>query len=163
MSALFCLTLRQPRRERVGIWAPFGNHVGSRLERIDVHHPSQPVSQAASRGRRHRRRLCGESELASGTIQPCGIRGISRGACKAAVRLARGPASRRRAGLLHEEAVAICESTVGTIKSRISRAGTWLSELLSIDSPDRFGPGHTTRVPFSDRGAGARSIGSSTG
>jgi DNA-directed RNA polymerase specialized sigma24 family protein len=35
------------------------------------------------------------------------------------------------------EAAAICESAVGTIKSRVNRARTRLSKLLSIDSADR--------------------------
>jgi hypothetical protein len=41
---------------------------------------------------------------------------------------------------------AICESAVGTIKSRVHRARTRLAELLSIDSADRFGPDHTRRA-----------------
>jgi RNA polymerase sigma-70 factor, ECF subfamily len=49
-------------------------------------------------------------------------------------------------GLSHEEAAAICETAVGTIKSRVHRARTRLSELLAIDNADRFGPDHTTRA-----------------
>jgi len=48
-------------------------------------------------------------------------------------------------GFSYEEA-AICESAVGTIKSRVNRARTRLSKLLSIDSADRFGQDHTTRA-----------------
>jgi DNA-directed RNA polymerase specialized sigma24 family protein len=40
-------------------------------------------------------------------------------------------------GFSYEEAAAICESAVGTIKSRVNRARTRLSKLLSIDSADR--------------------------
>jgi RNA polymerase sigma-70 factor, ECF subfamily len=40
----------------------------------------------------------------------------------------------------------ICESPVGTIKSRVNRARTRLARLLSIDSADRFGPDGTTRA-----------------
>jgi RNA polymerase sigma-70 factor (ECF subfamily) len=49
-------------------------------------------------------------------------------------------------GFSYEEAAAICESAVGTIKSRVHRGRTRLSKLLSIDAPDRFGPDHTTRA-----------------
>jgi RNA polymerase sigma-70 factor (ECF subfamily) len=49
-------------------------------------------------------------------------------------------------GFSYEEAAAICESAVGTIKSRVNRARTRLSKLLSIDSADRFGHDHTTRA-----------------
>jgi RNA polymerase sigma-70 factor (ECF subfamily) len=49
-------------------------------------------------------------------------------------------------GLSYEEAAAICETAVGTIKSRVHRARTRLSELLAIDNADRFGPDHTTRA-----------------
>jgi RNA polymerase sigma-70 factor, ECF subfamily len=50
------------------------------------------------------------------------------------------------AGLSYEEAAAICESAVGTIKSRVNRARTRLARLLSIDSADRFGPDSMTRA-----------------
>lgn len=49
-------------------------------------------------------------------------------------------------GFTCEEAAAICETAVGTIKSRVNRARTRLSELLSIDSADRFGPDPATRA-----------------
>jgi RNA polymerase sigma-70 factor, ECF subfamily len=49
-------------------------------------------------------------------------------------------------GFSYEEAAAICESAVGTIKSRVHRARTRLSKLLCIDVPDRFGPDRTTRA-----------------
>ena len=41
---------------------------------------------------------------------------------------------------------AICDSAVGTIKSRVHRARTRLVELLSIDSPHGFGPDQTTQA-----------------
>jgi RNA polymerase sigma-70 factor (ECF subfamily) len=50
------------------------------------------------------------------------------------------------AGFSHEEAAAICDSAVGTIKSRVHRARTRLVELLSIDSPHGFGPDQTTQA-----------------
>jgi RNA polymerase sigma-70 factor, ECF subfamily len=50
------------------------------------------------------------------------------------------------AGFSYEEAAEICESALGTIKSRVSRARTRLSELLAIDSADQFGPDHATRA-----------------
>jgi hypothetical protein len=40
-------------------------------------------------------------------------------------------------GFSYEEAAAICETAVGTIKSRVHRARTRLSELLAIDNADR--------------------------
>ena len=53
-----------------------------------------------------------------------------------------------------EEAAAICDCAVGTIKSRVNRARTRLSELLSIDSADEFGPDHTTRAILTAGGRG---------
>src|SRR3954464_1621950 len=49
-------------------------------------------------------------------------------------------------GFSYEEAATICECAVGTIKSRVNRARTRLSELMSIDSVDDFGPDRTTRA-----------------
>jgi RNA polymerase sigma-70 factor, ECF subfamily len=49
-------------------------------------------------------------------------------------------------GVSYEEAAAICETRVGTIKSRVNRARTRLLELLSIDSTDKFGPDPSTRA-----------------
>ena len=56
-------------------------------------------------------------------------------------------------GFSYEEAAAICESAVGTIKSRVNRARRRLAKLLSIDGADKFGPDHTTRAVLT---AGAR-------
>jgi len=52
-------------------------------------------------------------------------------------------------GFSYEEVAAICDCEVGTIKSRVNRARTRLSELLSIDSADDLGPDHTTRAVLS--------------
>jgi len=41
-------------------------------------------------------------------------------------------------GFTYDEAAAICEVAVGTIKSRVSRARQLLAELLIIDSPAEF-------------------------
>src|SRR3954452_20547075 len=49
-------------------------------------------------------------------------------------------------GFSYEEAAAICECAVGTIKSRVNRARTRLAELLSIEGAEDFGPDHTTRA-----------------
>jgi RNA polymerase sigma-70 factor, ECF subfamily len=77
------------------------------------------------------------------------------------VALAKLPSGQREALLLvgasgfsYEEAAAICESAVGTIKSRVYRARTRLSKLLSIDSTDRFGQDHTTRAVLTAGGRG---------
>src|SRR5712675_2404116 len=57
-------------------------------------------------------------------------------------------------GFSYEEAAAICECAVGTIKSRANRARTRLSELLSIDGADDFGPDQSTRAILSAGGRG---------
>jgi RNA polymerase sigma-70 factor (ECF subfamily) len=57
-------------------------------------------------------------------------------------------------GFSYEEAAAICETPVGTIKSRVNRARMRLSKLLSIDSSDRFGQDYTTRGVLAVRGRG---------
>jgi len=49
-------------------------------------------------------------------------------------------------GFSYEEAAEICGCAVGTIKSRVNRARTRLSHLLSIDTADDFGPDITTRT-----------------
>ena len=56
-------------------------------------------------------------------------------------------------GFSYEEAAAICECAVGTIKSRVNRARTRLAELLAIDSADDFGPDQSTRAILSAAGA----------
>jgi RNA polymerase sigma-70 factor (ECF subfamily) len=48
-------------------------------------------------------------------------------------------------GFSYGEAAEICGCAVGTIKSRVNRARTRLSTLLSIDTADDFGPDITTR------------------
>src|SRR5205085_11420839 len=77
------------------------------------------------------------------------------------VALAKLPADQREAlvlvgasGFSYEEAAAICDCAVGTIKSRVNRARTRLAELLSIEGTDDFGPDHATRAILS---AGGRS------
>jgi RNA polymerase sigma-70 factor (ECF subfamily) len=50
------------------------------------------------------------------------------------------------AGFSYEEAAAICECAVGTIKSRVNRARTRLADLLSIEGAEDFGPDHATRA-----------------
>jgi RNA polymerase sigma-70 factor (ECF subfamily) len=77
------------------------------------------------------------------------------------VALAKLPSGTREALLLvgasgfsYEEAAAICETAVGTIKSRVNRARTRLSELLAIDSAHKFGPDPTTRAILTASGRG---------
>ena len=67
--------------------------------------------------------------------------------------LAKLPADQREAlilvgasGFSYEEAAAICQCAVGTIKSRVNRARTRLAELMSIESVDDFGPDRATRA-----------------
>src|SRR5260370_38520486 len=57
-------------------------------------------------------------------------------------------------GFSYEEAAAICDCAVGTIKSRVNRARTRLAEELSIDSADDFGPDRMTRAILSAGGRG---------
>jgi RNA polymerase sigma-70 factor, ECF subfamily len=49
-------------------------------------------------------------------------------------------------GFTYDEAAKICRTAVGTIKSRVNRARTQLSELLALDSVNKFGPDPTTRA-----------------
>jgi RNA polymerase sigma-70 factor, ECF subfamily len=58
------------------------------------------------------------------------------------------------AGFSYDEAAAICGIAVGTIKSRVNRARTRLSELLFIDGSYEFGPDHTTRAVLAAGGPG---------
>ncbi len=58
------------------------------------------------------------------------------------------------AGFSYEEAAAICESALGTIKSRVNRARKRLSELLAIDGAGQFGLDHTTRAVLTAGGRG---------
>src|SRR6202008_3407528 len=55
-------------------------------------------------------------------------------------------------GFSYAEAAGICSCAVGTIKSRVNRARTRLSELLAIDSADDFGPDQSTRAVLSAGG-----------
>ena len=75
------------------------------------------------------------------------------------VALAKLPPDQREAlvlvgasGFSYEEAAAICECAVGTIKSRVNRARTRLTELLAIEDTEEFGPDHTTRAILSAGG-----------
>src|SRR5262249_9849945 len=77
------------------------------------------------------------------------------------VALGKLPADQREAlvlvgasGFSYEETAAICDCAVGTIKSRVNRARTRLSELLSISGSDDFGPDHATRAILSAGGRG---------
>ena len=67
--------------------------------------------------------------------------------------LAKLPSDQREAlvlvgasGFSYEEAAQICECAVGTIKSRVNRARTRLSELMAVENVDDFGPDRTTRA-----------------
>ena len=43
-------------------------------------------------------------------------------------------------GLTYEEAARVCQTSIGTIKSRVNRARTRLAELLAIDKTHDLGP-----------------------
>jgi len=49
-------------------------------------------------------------------------------------------------GFSYEEAAAICDCAVGTVKSRVNRARSKLAELLAVQSADVFGPDRTTQA-----------------
>src|SRR5437879_12837363 len=57
-------------------------------------------------------------------------------------------------GFSYEEAAAICECAVGTIKSRVNRARTRLAELMSIESVEDFGPDHELKAVLTGSGSG---------
>lgn len=56
-------------------------------------------------------------------------------------------------GFSYEDAAAICGCAVGTIKSRVNRARTKLSELLYVNGAEDFGPDDTVRAVMG-RGSG---------
>ena len=75
--------------------------------------------------------------------------------------LAKLPADQREAlilvgasGFSYEEAAAICDCAVGTIKSRVNRARNRLASMLAIESADDFGPDQSTRAILSAGGRG---------
>jgi RNA polymerase sigma-70 factor (ECF subfamily) len=75
--------------------------------------------------------------------------------------MAQLPADQREAlilvgasGFSYEEAASICDCAVGTIKSRVNRARTRLSELLAIDGAEEFGPDQSTRAILTAGGRG---------
>jgi RNA polymerase sigma-70 factor (ECF subfamily) len=51
-------------------------------------------------------------------------------------------------GLSYEEAASICGTTLGTIKSRISRARTRLAELLDLEPEEDLGPDRLVKAPL---------------
>jgi len=57
-------------------------------------------------------------------------------------------------GFSYEEAAAICDCAVGTIKSRVNRARNRLASMLAIESADDFGPDQPTRAILSAGGRG---------
>ena len=82
------------------------------------------------------------------------------------VALAKLPSGQREALLLvgaagfsYDEAAAICASAAGTIKSRVKRARSRLSKLLSIHAANRFGPDCTTRAVLEAGGRGGLALG----
>ncbi len=60
------------------------------------------------------------------------------------------------AGFSYDEAAAICGCAVGTIKSRVNRARSKLTELLSVASPHEFGPDAATDAIVARTAGGSR-------
>jgi len=54
-------------------------------------------------------------------------------------------------GFSYEDAAAICGCAVGTIKSRVNRARSKLSNLLYVEGADDFGPDNTIRAVIGGR------------
>ncbi len=59
-------------------------------------------------------------------------------------------------GMSYEDAAALCNCAVGTMKSRVKRARNRLAEMLSMQGADRFGPDQTWRVAADAAGTPAR-------
>jgi len=55
-------------------------------------------------------------------------------------------------GFSYEDAAAICGCAVGTIKSRVNRARSKLSNLLYVEGADDFGPDNTVRAVIGGSG-----------
>ena len=55
-------------------------------------------------------------------------------------------------GFSYEEAAEICGCAVGTIKSRVNRARSKLSNLLYVDGAEDFGPDNTVRAVIGSSG-----------
>jgi RNA polymerase sigma-70 factor (ECF subfamily) len=55
-------------------------------------------------------------------------------------------------GFSYEEAAEICGCAVGTIKSRVNRARSRLTDMMAIESADDFGPDVATRAILADTG-----------
>jgi RNA polymerase sigma-70 factor, ECF subfamily len=77
------------------------------------------------------------------------------------VALTKLPSTQREALLLvgasgfsYAEAAEICQTAIGTVKSRVNRARTRLSELIALDSPDRLSPDPTKRAVLTAGGRG---------
>lgn len=49
-------------------------------------------------------------------------------------------------GFSYEEAAEICDCAIGTMKSRVNRARSRLSEILDVNSADEFGPDRTVHA-----------------
>ena len=55
-------------------------------------------------------------------------------------------------GFSYEDAAAICGCAVGTIKRRVNRARSKLSNLLYVEGADDFGPDNTIRAVIGGNG-----------
>ena len=60
------------------------------------------------------------------------------------------------AGFSYEEAAAISNCAIGTIKSRVNRARAKLTELLSLDASGEFGPDPATEAIVTRTASGSR-------
>ena len=62
-------------------------------------------------------------------------------------------------GISYEDAAALCDCAVGTMKSRVNRARNRLAEILSMHGPDRFESDRTwATVPVTGSAAGTVAV-----
>lgn len=120
-----------------------------------LHDPAQSiplrVPQAQTRGRGRGRVLCRAAQDASGSTGPSRLRGLPHG-------LGDAPLEQREAlllvgahGMSYEEAAAVCQVAVGTVKSRVNRARSKLASVLDLTGEDELGPDDVTKAALAAR------------
>lgn len=54
-------------------------------------------------------------------------------------------------GMSYEEAAAVCQVAVGTVKSRVNRARSKLASVLDLTGEDELGPDDVTKAALAAR------------